>query len=76
MLATGALVSLVLAILQTSLLWLGVTLAFDLAIAAYITLLLQAKEQRRTAATVVPMRPAERTEEDDQQRTVRVVVGG
>lgn len=70
-LVAGATLSLVLAIAQGSVLWLGVTIAFDLAVGGYVALLL-AKQQVRPTATVVPLHLVDR---DPHTASVRVVAG-
>lgn len=72
-LAAGALISLAVAIMRSSVLWLGLTLTFDLAIAAYVTLLLQTKQQ--IVPAVVPLAAPTLVEEEPQRHTVRVVAG-
>jgi hypothetical protein len=81
LLIVGALVALTVAIVQSSVVWLGVTLAFDVAIAIYVGLLVHLK-QRRAPAGVVPISrtagPAAVTPAvggDAEQHTVRVVAG-
>jgi hypothetical protein len=74
-LAAGAVISLTVAILQASLVWLGVTLLFDVAIAAYVALLMHmrqrvAAQSRVVTLTAVPSAPAE-----PDAHTVRVVAG-
>ena len=77
LLIAGAMASLAVAIVQASVVWLGVTLVFDVAIAAYVALLVQTKQRATQPARVVPIGepttvpvPAE-----SEQHTVRVVAG-
>jgi uncharacterized membrane protein YcfT len=67
-----------------SVVWLAVTIVFDVLIAVYVGLLLYIKEQRAVArATVVPIQAAEQTsglrivqpEVEDVPATVRVIAG-
>lgn len=78
-LGTSAVAALTIAILNGSLIWLGVTIGFDIALAGYIGLLLAMKERAGAAkAPVVPLqRPAaaEAPVSDQQVHTVRVVAG-
>jgi ABC-type amino acid transport substrate-binding protein len=71
----GALGALAIAVWQGSVVWLGVAVGFDIAIAVYVTMLLQMKAQPPRAA-VVPIGtapPAELVKPDEQRHTVRVV---
>ena len=77
-LGTGALASLAAAVLTGSVVWLGVTIVFDVLLAAFVTALLQAKAARFTAPTnVVPLTPATHPDvpETDVVSTVRIVAG-
>jgi len=74
----GAFVSLALAIWQSSVLWLGVTIAFDVALAAFITLLLTMRQRVVVASQkTVPLlvEDAAPPGQDPQRHTVRVVAG-
>lgn len=73
-LAAGAIISLAVATLSSSVVWLGVTLVFDLAIAAYVGLLVQLR-QRAAPAPVVPISQAAAVDAEPAQHTVRVVAG-
>jgi hypothetical protein len=73
-LTIGALGSLALAVFQGSFMWLMATIGFDLALAGYVTLLLQVRTTRARSAPVVPLVAVESTE-DAQHHTVRVVAG-
>jgi hypothetical protein len=72
-LAAAAFVSLAGAVAQSSLLWLTVTIGFDVVLAAYVTLMLQVKAGVGRSATVVPLIAVEPEGEDKQHHTVRVV---
>jgi xanthine/uracil permease len=51
-----ALVTLVIAVLQSSMLWLGITIAVDLAVGAYVALILTSREPKAVRrAPVVPI---------------------
>jgi hypothetical protein len=73
-LALGAAVSLAAAVLQSSFTWLLIAIGFDLALASYVTLMLQVKAMRERTAPVVSLVPVD-TVEDAQHHTVRVVAG-
>ena len=73
-LTVGALGSLALAVLQGSFLWLATTIAFDVALAGYITVLLQIRATRARSAPIVSLLPVE-SSDDAQHHTVRVVAG-
>ena len=73
-LSVGALGSLAVAVLQESVVWLGATIAFDLALAAYITLLVQIRSNTARSASVLSLVAVE-SAEDVQHHTVRVVAG-
>ena len=73
-LAVGAFGSLAAAVLQDSFVWLAATIAFDLALAGYVTLMLQMRPGRIAASPVVPLMAVEPTD-DTQHHTVRVVAG-
>lgn len=72
-LASAALISLTIAIVRSSIVWLGLTLAFDVAIAGYVTLLLQARQRTVVPLISIPSHAA--VEEEPQRHTVRVVAG-
>lgn len=75
LLILGAVVTLVLAIMQNSLPLLGVSILFDLSIAGFVTMLLYHKRRK----TLPPPTPVVAIEEasgpDPQRHTVRVVAG-
>lgn len=80
-LSSGAVITLAAALLTGSTFWLGVTIAFDLAIGAYVMLLLMLR-QRNLAAAMAPRIGAVETpaavdlrRETAQPSTVRVVAG-
>lgn len=80
-LSSGALITLAVALLTGSTFWLGVTIVFDLAIGAYVMLLLMLR-QRTLAVAMAPRigaveapAPAELRREATQPATVRVVAG-
>jgi len=73
-LAAGAIISLSVAILRSSVVWLGVTLVFDIAIAAYVGLLVQLRYRVAPAPVVSISQPAA-METEPSQHTVRVVAG-
>ena len=77
-LGTGALGSLAAAILTGSVVWLGVTIVFDVLLAAFVTALLQAKAARfARPANVVQLETAPRLQapETEVASTVRIVAG-
>lgn len=77
-LSTGALGSLAAAVFTGSVIWLGVTIAFDILLAAFVTALLQAKAARFAAvAPVVPLEAATREElsEVEVLPNIRIVAG-
>ena len=71
-LITAAIVSLAAAIWTGSVALLGVNLAFDMALAAYVAILFRVNQQPAPRAVVVPMQRVEATEEQAQ---IRVVAG-
>jgi hypothetical protein len=73
-LGSGAVFSLALAVYQSSLTWLAVTIGFDLLFAGYVTLLLKVRGHGGRTGSVIPLITVER-EEDTQHHTVRVVAG-
>ncbi len=73
-LGTGAVLSLALAVYQSSLTLLAVTIGFDLLFAGYVTLMLRVRGNGGRTGSVVPLITVER-EEDTQHHTVRVVAG-
>jgi hypothetical protein len=78
LLGTGALASLAAAVLTGSVLWLGVTLVFDVLLAGFVTALLQARAAHfKPVASVVPIDGGMRDELPvaDVMRTVRIVAG-
>ena len=77
-LGTGALASLAAAVLTGSVVWLGVTIVFDVLLAAFVTALLQAKAARFAApANVVPLAATTHQDvpETEVVSTVRIVAG-
>jgi hypothetical protein len=72
-LAGAAIISLGVAILRSSVLWLGVTLICDLTIAAYIGVMLDMRQQAETPRVVAL--PSENTLLEPDRHTVRVVAG-
>jgi hypothetical protein len=77
-LSTGALGSLAAAVLTGSVIWLGVTIAFDILLAAFVTALLQAKAARFAAVAPV-VRLETGTSEDltevEVLPSIRIVAG-
>ena len=74
--AGGAFVSLAVAIWQSSVTWLGVAIAFDVALAGFVTLLLFQRQRRYLASRTAVITPAiDHTPgtRDPQRHTVRVV---
>ena len=71
-LALGAGLSLTLAVYRASLIWLAATIAFDIALAVYVTLMLQVTGGSGKVASVVRLVPVD-PEKDTQHHTVRVV---
>jgi hypothetical protein len=74
LLSIGALGSLALAVLQGSFAWLMATIVFDIALAAYVAVLMQIKATRHDSAPVLSLVPTE-SMQDEQHHTVRVVAG-
>ncbi len=77
-LAAGAFVTLALAIWRSSVVWLGVSLGFDVALAGFVTMLLYARQARALAeqtTVAMPPREASGPAKDPQRHTVRVVAG-
>lgn len=80
-LSSGALITLAVALLTGSTFWLGVTIVFDLAIGAYVMLLLMLRQRNLAVAmaprigTVAAPAPVELRRETAQPSTVRVVAG-
>ncbi|MDJ0923503.1 MAG: hypothetical protein QNJ77_02985 [Acidimicrobiia bacterium] len=77
-LGTGALGSLAAAVFTGSVIWLGVTIAFDILLAAFVAALLQAKAAKfATVAPVVPLDTGvpEQVASVDAAPTVRIVAG-
>ena len=77
MLSLGALGSLAFAVWQSSFTWLVAAIGFDVALAAYITVLLHMRATRDGYTPVVSVLPVEPVEPvvDAQHHTVRVVAG-
>ena len=80
-LSSGALITLAVALLTGSTFWLGATIIFDLAIGAYVMLLLMLRQRTLAVAMAPRIRaveapaPAELRREGNQPTTVRVVAG-
>ena len=74
MLSLGALGSLAFAVWQSSFTWLVAAIGFDVALAAYITVLLHMRATRDGYTPVVSVLPVEPVV-DAQHHTVRVVAG-
>jgi len=77
-LGTGALGSLAAAVFTGSVVWLGVTIVFDVLLAAYVAALLQAKAARfARAPNVVPLEAPARQDarSTEAMPTVRIVAG-
>lgn len=83
-LAFGAILTLAVAVWQNSVLWLGITIAFDLAIAGYVMMLVYVKEQRSAVAGSVVSIPTARSvtaavpdtpDSEHAATTVRVIAG-
>lgn len=80
-LTAGALITLAVALLTGSTVWLGTTIVFDLAIGAYVMLLLMLRQRNFAVAmaprivTVEAPVPVELRREAGQPSTVRVVAG-
>ena len=77
-LGTGALGSLAAAVLTGSVIWLGVTIVFDVLLAAFVTALLQAKASRFSKGTnVVRLETPARQDSSESEvvNTVRIVAG-
>ncbi len=76
-LIAGAIISLTVAILRSSVVWLGVTLVFDLAIAGYVSLLVYVRQRRAAPSSVVQLAPVPTSTvaAEPDQHTVRVVAG-
>ncbi len=77
-LAGGAFVTLAVAIWQSSVVWLGFSLGFDLGLAVFVAMLVQAKQRRYLTAQTTVTLPAAQAEDpapvrDPQRHTVRVV---
>lgn len=70
-LAAGALLSLMLAIVQGSSTWLAITIGFDIAFAGYVTLLLHTQQTVPARAPVVPLHVVD----EPEPASVRVVAG-
>lgn len=78
LLSGGAAATLAVAIWQSNVAWLGVSLGFDVALAGFVTMLLYVRRQRIVTdvtpiATPVPLAAA--SGKDPQRHTVRVVAG-
>jgi hypothetical protein len=74
-LASGAIISLAVAIMRSSVMWLSVTLVFDIAIAVYIGLLVHVRQQIAAPGGVVPISRVVPVRVDPEHHTVRVVAG-
>ncbi len=73
-LAAGAFLSLVAAIIQGSTMLLAVAIGFDIALAGFVTVLLQSQQTAPRRAPVVPLPVAEPVA-DPHESSVRVVAG-
>ncbi len=74
-LVAGAMTTLALAIVTGSILFLGLNLIVDMALAAYIAMLLQIKEVAGTKPPVrLPVGPQQQAE-DDSQAKIRILAG-
>ena len=73
-LSLGAILSLTVAVLQSSFALLMVAIAFDLALAGYVALLVQMRATRERTSPVVSLVPIDPVH-DAQHHTVRVVAG-
>ena len=74
--ATGAVATLAIAIWQSSIAWLGMSFAFDIAIALFVTMLLHARQMRLVTArttVVLPTVEQQSPTREPQRHTVRVV---
>ncbi len=72
-LAIGALLALLIAIVQSSVTWLLLAIAFDLAVAGYVATLIHLRQAATPRAHVVPLQVVEA--EDPHRASVRVVAG-
>ena len=78
LMASGAILTLAVAIWQDSTVWLGLSLAFDVALAGFVTMLLTIRQRMVAAAqttVVLPIAEDDTTQRDPQRHTVRVVAG-
>ncbi len=78
LLSGGAFVTLAVAVWQSSVVWLGLSIAFDVALAGFVTMLLSIKQRRYEAASTMvafPVVDAATPQRDPQRHTVRVVAG-
>lgn len=80
LLAGGAFATLAVAIWRSSVIWLGLSIAFDVALAGFVTMLLYARQRRYVTAQTTVVLPVPSEEEpampqDPQRHTVRVVAG-
>ena len=79
----GAVVTLAIAVWQNSVIWLGVTVAFDVIIATYVTVLVHVKQQGSVATASVVTLPSARAvtaapalpDSEHAASTVRVIAG-
>jgi hypothetical protein len=74
-LGAGAALALVLAIIQSSSMWLYVAIGFDVALAAYVTLLLSSQQASPHRATVVALPTADEPRYEYENASVRIVAG-
>jgi hypothetical protein len=79
----GAVLTLAIAVWQNSVIWLGITVAFDVIIAAYVTVLVYVKQQGSVSTASVVTIPSARAvtaaptapDSDHAASTVRVIAG-
>ena len=74
--ATGASLTLVVAIWESSILWLSVSVVFDVALAAFVTMLLFSRKMHLAtmrATVLLPEDDQEVSTRDPQRNTVRVI---
>lgn len=74
-LGTGAGLALVIAIVQSSWLWLYVAIGFDIALAGYVTLLLMGQQTAPVRAPVVSLPMVDEPRNEYENASVRIVAG-
>ena len=74
-LASGAVISLAVAIMRSSVVWLGLTLVFDIAIATYVGLLVHVRQRIGAPSGVVSIASVVPVNLEPEHHTVRVVAG-